>query len=81
MSEQQSGDSMGRFIGMILMGVAVLWIAFCGLCAFGVLATVFTEAATTSEMLPSLLIVFVIAGLGAAGGYAVFVAGRSLWRA
>jgi hypothetical protein len=82
MTEQQpSGDSMGRFIGLILMGVAVLWIAFCGLCAFGVLTTVFTEAAATSDMLSSLLIVFLIAGLGAAGGYAVFVAGRSLWRA
>lgn len=81
MSEQQSGDSIGRFIGLILMGVAVLWIAFCGLCAFGVLTTVFTEAAATGDMMSSLVIVALTAGLGAGGGYAVFIAGRSLWRA
>ncbi len=80
MSEQQpSGDSFGRFMGLLLMGAAALWIAFCGLCAFGVLATVVSETATVGDALGSGLFVLVIAGLGAAGGYAVFIAGRSLW--
>ena len=78
MSEQQSGDFIGRFIGLVLMGAAILWIAFCGLCAFGVLATMISEA--TGGSLASVLLVLFIAGLGAMGGYAVFVAGRSLWR-
>ncbi|MEQ1868197.1 MAG: hypothetical protein HOP13_12255 [Alphaproteobacteria bacterium] len=77
MTEQPSGDSFGRFIGLLLMGIAVLWMAFCGLCAFGMLASVFTEG---SEMLGLALFVLVIAGAAAAGGYAVFIAGRSLWR-
>jgi hypothetical protein len=81
MSEQQpSGDPFGRFMGLLLMGAAVLWMAFCGLCAFGVLTTVFTEAGATNGALSSILIVLLITGLGAAGGYAVFIAGRSLWR-
>lgn len=80
MTEQQpSGESFGRFIGLLLMGFGVLWIAFCGLCAFGVMATVMTESAG-GEALSSTLVVVLISGLAAAGGYAVFVAGRSLWR-
>lgn len=79
MSEQQP-DTAARFIGLLLVGVSVLWMAFCGLCAFGVLATVFTEAPSTGETLPGILTVVVISGLGLAGGYAVFVAGRSLLR-
>jgi hypothetical protein len=79
MSEQQP-DTAARFIGLLLIGVSVLWMAFCGLCAFGVLATVFTESPSTGETLPGILTVVLIAGLGIAGGYAVFIAGRSLWR-
>ena len=79
MSEERSGDPIARFIGFVLMSVAVLWVAFCGLCAFGILATVLSEASATADMLPSILLVLLIAGLGAGGGYAVFVAGRSLW--
>lgn len=78
MTEQQpSGDFFGRFVGLLLMGIAVLWMAFFGLCAFGMLASVFTEG---SEMAVLALFVLVIAGAAAAGGYAVFIAGRSLWR-
>ena len=80
MSEQQP-DTAARFIGLLLVGVSVLWMAFCGLCAFGLLATVFTEARSNGETLPGILMVLVISGLGFAGGYAVFIAGRSLWRA
>ncbi len=80
MTEQPpSGESFGRFIGLLLMGFGVLWIAFCGLCAFGVMATIVTESAG-GEALSSTLVVVLISGLAAAGGYAVFVAGRSLWR-
>lgn len=74
------GDPFGRFIGLLLMGFGVLWIAFCGLCAFGVMSTVVTESAGSSDALGSTLVVLVISGLAAVGGYAVFIAGRSLWR-
>ncbi|MFM9862723.1 MAG: hypothetical protein ACKVRO_03865 [Micropepsaceae bacterium] len=77
MTNQPSGDSFGRFIGLLLMGIAVLWMALCGLCAFGMLASVLTEG---SEMAGLALFVIAIAGAAAAGGYAVFIAGRSLWR-
>ena len=76
-SEQEpSGDAFARFMGLVLMVAAVLWIALCGLCAFGMLA-VFTEG---SNMLGLALFVLAIAGVAGAGGYAVFIAGRSLWR-
>lgn len=80
MTERPSGDGIGRFMGLLLMGAAILWIAFCGLCALGVGATVVTESATASDTLSSAFFVLLITGLGAAAGYAVFVAGRSLWR-
>ena len=80
MTEQQpSGESFGRFIGLLLMGFGVLWIAFCGLCAFGVMATVVTESGG-NDAWGSAFAVLLISGVAAAGGYAVFIAGRSLWR-
>ena len=78
--QQPSGESFGRFIGLLLMGFGVLWMAFCGLCAFGVLATVLTESVGSSDVLGSSLLVVTISGVAAVGGYAVFIAGRSLWR-
>jgi hypothetical protein len=80
MTKPANNDSVARFIGLVFMGVSVLWIAFCGLCAVGVLATVFTEAGGILGLLGSLAFVFVISGLGAAAGYGVFVIGRNLWR-
>ena len=75
--QEPSGDAFARFMGLVLMVAAVLWIALCGLCAFGMLASVFTEG---SNMLGLALFVLAIAGVAGAGGYAVFIAGRSLWR-
>jgi hypothetical protein len=81
MTEQQpSGDSFGRFMGLVLMGAGVLWMAFCGLCAFGVMATVVTES-SGSDAWGSTFAVLLISGVSAAAGYGVFIAGRSLWRA
>jgi hypothetical protein len=79
MSNQPSSP-VGKLLGLIIMACAVLWLALCGMCAFGVLATVFTEAGLTTEAIPSLLFVLAIAGLGAAAGYGVFTVGRNLWR-
>jgi hypothetical protein len=72
MTEQQpSGDS--RFMGLVLMGASPVT-AFCG-SALGVMATVVTESSggDCGSALPCF-----ISGIAAAGGYAVFVAGRSL---
>jgi hypothetical protein len=81
MNEQPSGDPFGRFIGLLLMGVGVLWMAFCGLCAFSVLASpFFTAGSDMLGMLGLVLFAFAIAVAAATGGYAVFIAGRSLWR-
>jgi hypothetical protein len=79
MTERNEPDPFTRFIGLILMGAAALWMAFCGLCAFGVMATVVTESAGVDKIWSTLL-VLAISGAAAAGGYAVFIAGRSLWR-
>lgn len=74
----QGPGATQRFIGLALMVVAGLWMAFSGLCAFGVLATVVSESSGTSEMLGSAFAVLFISGLSAAGGYAIFVTGRRL---
>ncbi|MBP6010836.1 MAG: hypothetical protein KBA31_01305 [Alphaproteobacteria bacterium] len=77
MTDQGPGATQ-RFIGLALMVVAGLWMAFSGLCAVGVLTTVVSESAATSDMLGLGLAVLFISGLSAAGGYAIFVTGRSL---
>ena len=77
MTEQGPGATQ-RFVGLVLMVLAGLWIAFSGICAFGVLATVVSESGGSGEMLGSALAVLFISGLSAAGGYAIFVTGRSL---
>jgi|CXWL01.1.fsa_nt_gi hypothetical protein len=83
MTEQQpSGDSFGRFMGLVLMGAGILWMAFCGLCAFSVLASpFFTDGSDMLGLVGLVLFAFAIAGAAAAAGYAVFIAGHSLWSA
>ena len=70
--------NLQRFIGLVLMGLAVLWMAFCGLCAVGVLGSSLISGELKGEALGLGLMVLFISGLGAAGGYAIFVTGRSL---
>lgn len=67
-----------RFIGLVLMGLSVLWMAFCGLCAVGVLGSSLISGELAGEALGLGLMVLFVSGLGVAGGYAIFVTGRSL---
>ena len=77
MTDEQPGGTQ-RFIGLALMVIAGLWIAFCGLCAVGMLGSGLISGELNGEALGLALIVLFISGLGAAGGYAIFVTGRSL---
>ena len=74
-------DPLKRFFGFALMSAGVLLIALCGMCALGVLTTVFTEAGSFGGAIGSIVFVLAIAGGAATGGYAIFRAGRNLWRA
>lgn len=74
--EQPSGTQ--RFIGLALMVIAGLWMAFCGLCAVGMIGSGFAGGELNSEGIWLLAMVLFISGLGIAGGYAIFVTGRSL---
>ena len=75
------GRPVAHFFGFILMAAGVLWIAFCGLCAFQFIGNFFPGSKTAGDMLFAIFVTFAPAALGAAVGYALFAAGRNLWRA
>ena len=77
---EKNPDGIGSFIGLLLMGASILWMAFCGLCAFGVLASMFTNGGPRANEGGWIVVIFMISAVGAAIGYAVFVVGRNLWR-
>jgi hypothetical protein len=78
-----SGRPVAHFFGLVLMVASLLWIAFCGYCAYSLFGDLFASTAykTTSDFLFVAALTFVPAALGAAVGYALFVVGRNLWQA
>ena len=79
MTETGPGSTQ-RFIGLVLVGLSVLWMAFCGLCAIGVVGSSILSGELQGQAIWLAVMVLFVSGLGVAGGYAIFVTGRSLMR-
>lgn len=75
-----SSGSVGRFVGLVLVLVSVLWMAFSGLCAATMIYSLIVETGFTEEVAVWGFGVLFISGISAALGYAVFVVGRGLRR-
>lgn len=79
MSEDSSGGSVRRFIGLVLAVIGGLWVVSSGLCgAWSVVSLLTSESAYYSEVYLWVLIALVISGISAAMGYGVYVVGRGL---
>lgn len=81
MTEQSSGGGVQRFIGLLLTVIALLWMAFSGLCAVWLIGGMIVDGgASSSDFWGFGFMILVISGLSAAAGYAVFLVGRGLSR-
>ncbi len=80
MSEESSGGSVARFIGLGIVAVAVLWMAFSGLCAATMVYGMISESQFDANAAGWTFFIVVISGISAAMGYALFVVGRGLSR-
>jgi hypothetical protein len=82
MSESGSTPTLQRFIGYLTIAASVLWIAFCGLCAFW-LIDASTEGGAKTDWYSfdawwGILLVIALSGGGIAAGYALLLVGRGL---
>ncbi|MEQ1868196.1 MAG: hypothetical protein ABL996_26565 [Micropepsaceae bacterium] len=73
--------TVAHMSGMVLIVASLLWVAFCGTCAFQFLNLMLPRGASTGDLAFGLLVTFVPAALGAALGYSLFVVGLNLWKA
>lgn len=77
---EQAPNELGRFIGLILIAIGVLWMVASGLCtaAFGV--SLFWEgtASDLAETSSILLLMLVYGGVSALVGLGVYAIGRWL---
>ena len=81
MTEQSSPGGVQRFIGLLLMIVAALWMAFSGLCGVWMIGSMVTDSNyPREEVLVWSIGVLIISGFSAAAGFAVFIVGRGLSR-
>ncbi|MEQ1753713.1 MAG: hypothetical protein ABL973_06235 [Micropepsaceae bacterium] len=78
MTEPNTSRPVQRFFGLVLIVMSALWIAFCGLCGFWMIAMMFESGEFTAESIGTLLLVLGLSGGGAAAGYALLVVGRGL---
>jgi hypothetical protein len=81
MTEQSDGE-VRRFIGLVLIIIAVLWMASAGLCAATMIYGMLSDGGATpaDQIVGWSFFVLFISGLFAAAGYGVFVVGRGLRR-
>ena len=75
---QEPGGSVARLIGLILMVVSALWMAFSGLCAASMVVSMLAAEGFNDYVAVWVVGTLLISGISAAMGYAVFVVGRSL---
>ncbi len=73
-----SADSVGRFVGLLLMVLAAAWIAFSVLFGLGLAIAWVSETGLTAELRPWVIGVLVFSAVSAAFGYLVFALGRRL---
>ncbi len=81
MSERRhhyAADSVGRFVGLLLMVLAAAWIAFSVLFGLGLAIAWVSETGLTDELRPWVISVLVFGAVSAAFGYGVFALGRRL---
>jgi hypothetical protein len=80
MTEQTpAGNEVGRFIGLVLIVIGVLWMAASGLCSAGFAVALFAEGGgNASDALSVLSVVLLYGGLSALLGFGVFAIGRVL---
>lgn len=72
-------DPLVRFLGWIFLVVGVLWMAFAGLCAVGMIVEMSQESSGGGAA--GMWLVFGVIGLvGVASGFGVFMLGRWLAR-
>lgn len=76
MSQEYKGDSVGRFVGLVLMVLSAAWMAFSALFGLGLAAAWISETGLTDELQPWVIGALIFGGLSAVAGYAVFAVGR-----
>jgi hypothetical protein len=81
MTEPAPGGGVQRFIGLLLVIAAVLWMAFSGLCAAWMIGGMLTTGRDPSvDFWGWTFLILVVSGFSVAAGFAVFVVGRGLSR-
>lgn len=71
-------DSIGRFVGLILMVLAAAWTAFSILFGLGLAIAWVAETGLTEDLRPWVISVLVLGAVSAAIGTGVFVLGKRL---
>ncbi len=80
MSEQSSGGDAVRFFGWLILIVAVLWMAFSGLCAAAMIVSMIGDAGLREDTIGWGVLILMVSGISAAMAYALFVVGRGMSR-
>ena len=81
MTEQtpQAGSEIGRFFGLILSVIGVLWMAASGLCTAVFAVGLFADGSGhLAEAFSIVLLMLVYGGMSALLGFGIFVIGRVL---
>lgn len=69
----QAGSPTGRFVGLILISIGILWLSLTGLCAVVTFVSMFSEGGFAN-----ILLILVFAGPSALVGAAFYGIGRLL---
>jgi len=78
MSEDSSGGSVIRFFGIVIIAIAVLWMACSGLCAATMIYGMIADGGFDANAAGWTFFVVLISGISAAMGYALFLVGRGM---
>lgn len=71
MSQDNKGDSIGRFVGLVLMVLSAVWMAFSVLFGLGLAVAWISETGLTDELQHWVIGALIFGALSAVAGYAV----------
>lgn len=78
MKQEHNGDSVTRFVGLVLMILSAAWMALGTLFGLGLAIAWISETGLTEKLQPWLFGVLIVAALSSVVGYCAFVVGRRL---
>ena len=72
------GNEVGRFVGLILIVIGLLWMTATGLCSAAFAISLFAGGGAWREAFSILLTVLLVGGASALVGFGIFAIGRAL---